>query len=81
MNTTTIQNKNHRNDINWIKSKGKSFKVGAETYISEYVNPFTGQAIRKSARMTGSDWYVFDAAGNIAARAHSLTWAKMDASA
>lgn len=81
MHTTTAQNKAHRNDITWMKSKGKSFKASAETYISEYVNPFTGQAIRKSWRMSGADWYVFDAAGNITARASSLTWAKLDAAA
>lgn len=76
METTTAQNAAHRNDIAWIKTKGKSFKVNGELYISEYLNPFTGAAIRKSWRMTGQDWIVFDAAGNIVGRAHSLTWAK-----
>lgn len=79
MNTTTSQNANHRNDLAWTKTKGKSFKVNAELYISEYVNPWNGMAIRKSWRMTGADWFVFDAAGNIAGRAHSLTQAKYDA--
>lgn len=79
MHTTTAQNQAHRSDIAWMKSKGKSFKANGENYISEYVNPFTGQAIRKSWRMTGADWFVFDAGGNVTARSHSLTWAKMDA--
>lgn len=79
MTTTTAQNIAHRNDIAWMKSKGKSFKVNGGTYISEYVNPWNGMAIRKSWRMTGADWFVFDAAGNIVGRAHSLTAAKYDA--
>ena len=81
MNTTTAQNKAHRTDVAWIKSSGKHFKANGETYLSEYVNPWTGQTIRKGWRMTGQDWFVFDAAGNITHRAHSLTWAKMDAAA
>lgn len=81
MNTMTAQNKAHRNDIAWIKTAGRSFKVNGESYLSEYVNPFTGQAIRKDWRMTGRDWVVFDAAGNITGRSHSLTWAKLDAAA
>ena len=81
MHTTTAQNKAHRNDITWMKSKGKSFKAGTESYISEYVNSFTGQAIRKSWRMTGADWFIFDAAGNVTGRSHSLTWAKLEANA
>lgn len=79
METISTQNKAHRTDAAWMKSKGKSFKANDESYISEYVNPFTGQAIRKSWRMTGADWFVFNAAGNVTARSHSLTWAKMDA--
>ena len=47
----------------------------------KYFNPFTGQAIRKSWRMTGHDWFIFDAEGNVTGRSHSLTWAKMDAAA
>lgn len=81
METTTAQNKAHRNDIAWIKTPGKSFKVDGELYISEYVNPWNGQAIRKSWRMTGQDWFIFDAAGNITGRAHSLTWAKIESAA
>lgn len=77
MNTTSRQNSAHRNDIAWIKSNGKSFDVNGEHYLSEYVNPWTGQAIRKGWRMTGQDWFIFDAAGNIVDRAHSLTWAKL----
>lgn len=79
MHTTTAQNTAHRTDVAWIKSKGKSFDAAGEHYISEYLNPWTGQAIRKGWRMTGHDWFVFDAAGAITHRAHSLTWAKMDA--
>lgn len=79
MNTTTLQNKAHRNDIVWAKSTGKSFKHNGELYISEYVNLFTGQTIRKSWRMTGADWFVFDANGTRTARSHSLTWAKLEA--
>lgn len=79
MHTTTAQNKAHRTDVAWIKSKGKSFAVNGETYISEYLNPWTGQAIRKSWRMTGQDWFIFDAEGNVTGRAHSLTWAKFEA--
>ncbi|TAJ21796.1 MAG: hypothetical protein EPO65_00415 [Dehalococcoidia bacterium] len=81
MNTTTSQNAAHRNDLAWIKSQGKSFTVNGEGYISEYVNPWNGMAIRKSWRMTGRDWFIFDAAGNIVGRSHSLTWAKLDAAA
>lgn len=81
METTSTQNKAHRADIAWIKSKGKSFKAGSESYISEYVNPWNGMAIRKSWRMTGADWFIFDAAGNVVGRSHSLTWAKLDAAA
>lgn len=81
MNTTTAQNAAHRTDIKWMKTTGKTFKVASESYISEYTNPFTGQAIRKSWRMTGSDWFIFDAAGNVTGRAHSLTWAKYEAAA
>ena len=77
MHTTPAQNAAHRNDIAWIKSTGRSFHVDGELYISEYLNPFTGQAIRKSWRMSGHDWYLFDADGNIMSRHHSLTWAKL----
>ena len=63
MHTTTEQNKAHRNDIAWMKTKGKSFHVNGELYISEYLNPWNGMAIRKSWRMTGHDWFIFDAAG------------------
>lgn len=81
METTTAQNAAHRIDITWTKTKGKSFDANGERYISEYVNPWNGMAIRKSWRMTGADWYVFNAAGEIVARSHSLTWAKLDAAA
>ena len=81
MHTTTAQNIAHRTDVAWVKSTGRSFQANGERYISEYSNPFTGQTIRKSWRMTGQDWFVFDAAGNVTGRAHSLTWAKLEANA
>ena len=77
--TTTTQNAAHRTDIAWTKSKGKNFKANDETYISEYVNIATGQTIRKSWRMTGRDWFIFNSADEITGSAHSLTWAKLDA--
>ncbi len=79
MHDTVRQNQAHRNSNEWIKTPGKSFDVGGEHYLSEYVNPFTGKAIRKGWRMTGQDWYIFDAEGNVTGRAHSLTWAKVEA--
>lgn len=81
METTSQQNAAHRTDIAWMKTPGKSIKVNGELYLSEYVNPWTGQAIRKDWRMTGRDWIIFDAAGNVTGRAHSLTRAKLDAAA
>ena len=79
MHTTTAQNKDHRNDIAWVKTPGKSFKVDGENYISEYRNIFTGQSIRKGWRMTGFDWFIFNEADAITDRSHSLTWAKLEA--
>lgn len=79
MHTTVEQNKAHRDDVQWVKSPGRQFRAGDESYISEYVNQFTGQAIRKSWRMTGHDWHVFDAEGNRTTAEHSLTWAKFEA--
>jgi hypothetical protein len=78
MNTTSSQNSAHRNDTVWIKTGSKA-KVDGELYLSEYTNGFTGQKIRKDWRMTGQDWIIFDANGNVTGRAHSLTWAKYDA--
>jgi hypothetical protein len=79
MHRTVEQNQAHRNDLVWIKSKGSSFRVDGELYVSEYLNPWTGQAIRKGWQMTGQDWHIFDADGQRTGRAHSLTWAKLDA--
>ncbi|HEU5046135.1 MAG TPA: hypothetical protein VFT75_18590 [Nocardioidaceae bacterium] len=77
MTTTTDQNHTHRNDPAWTKTPGRQFTAdNGEQYISEYRNPFTGQTIRKSWRMTGRDWHVFDAAGQLVSREHSLTYAK-----
>jgi hypothetical protein len=81
MHTTTAQNMAHRSDIAWMKTKGKSFNAAGEHFISEYLNPWTGQAIRKSWRMTGQDWFIFDAEGNVTGRAYSLTFAKYEAKA
>lgn len=77
--TTTSQNAAHRTDAAWVKSNGKEFRVDGELYLSEYVNLFTGQSIRKGWRMTGADWFIFDASNKIDGRAHSLTWAKYEA--
>ena len=79
MHTTTAQNKDHRNDIVWMKTKGKSFDVNGEHYISEYRNLFTGQVIRKGWRMTGHDWFIFNETDTLTGRSHSLTWAKLEA--
>lgn len=81
MHTTPAQNAAHRADLAWIKTKGSSFRVFGELYISEYLNPWNGMAIRKSCRMTGQDWFIFNADGGIVGRAHSLTQAKYDATA
>jgi len=80
MNTTPAQNVAHRNDLAWIKTSGKSFKVNGESYLSEYRNIFTGQAIRKGWRMTGVDWFIFNEAEEVTGRAYSLTYAKYQAS-
>ena len=79
MNTTTAQNIAHRTDLTWTKSKGKSFRVNDELYLSEYTNAATGQSIRKGWRMTGADWFIFNAANEIVGRSHSLTFAKYEA--
>lgn len=80
--TTTAQNTAHRNDIAWHKAPvDKAAEVKGHWFISEYRNVFTGQTIRKSGRMQGQDWFIFDAAGNVTGRAHSLTWAKLAAAA
>jgi hypothetical protein len=75
MNTTASQNQAHHNSLVWAKT-GSTVTVNGEHYLSEYTDVFTGQAIRKDWRMTGQDWIVFDAAGNVTGRAHSLTFAK-----
>lgn len=79
MHTTPAQNTAHRNDATWIKRSVTPAGVAGEWWTSEYSNPFTGQTIRKSGRMAGQDWFIFDADGNVTGRAHSLTWAKLDA--
>lgn len=77
--TITTQNAAHRADVQWVKSAGRSFDVAGEHYVSEYVNVFTGQAIRKGWRMTGNDWTIFAADGTVTGQAYSLTFAKYEA--
>lgn len=80
MTNTVQQNKAHRTSTTWLKTPGKNFRVAGELYLSEYVNVFTGQAIRKSWRMTGADWHLFDADGTRQDFGHStLTMAKVAA--
>lgn len=77
MTTTVQKNKAHRNDIAWEKvAVDQGAKVPGHWFTSEYRNLFTGQTIRKSGRMQGCDWFVFDAVGNVVTRAGSLTYAK-----
>lgn len=78
MNTTSSQNTAHRNDVHWIKTKGNDFRVNGQRYISEYLNPWNGMAIRKHFGTGLKDgwWYVFDANGDVIEQAHSLTFAK-----
>lgn len=68
----------HKTDGAWAKT-GSKVQANGEHYLSEYTNGFTGQQIRKDWRVTGQDWIIFDAAGNVTGRAHSLTWAKFEA--
>ena len=77
--TVTTQNRAHKADVQWIKSAGRSFDVAGEHFVSEYVNVFTGQAIRKSWRMTGCDWAIFDESGSVVGQVYSLTFAKYEA--
>lgn len=79
MTTTVAQNVAHRADATWTKTAGRTFLVDGVNYGSEYRNAFTGQTIRKGHGMTGQDWFIFGAEGNITGWAHSLTWAKLDA--
>lgn len=82
MTSTVQQNRAHRTSTTWRKtpanSGGAMYRDNAgEGYTSEYVNVFTGQAIRKSWRMTGVDWHIFDADGTKRAGGYaSLTTAK-----
>lgn len=81
--TQARQNAAHRNDVQWTKTKGNDFRVNGQRYISEYVNPFTGQQIRKhyGTGLRDGRWFIFDAAGAVTGDAHSLTWAKLEAAA
>lgn len=77
MNTTS-QNAAHRTDVRWIKAKGKRFDVNGQRYVSEYLNPGNGWAIRKhfGTGLRDGRWYVFNEAGEIVTEGHSLTFAK-----
>lgn len=81
--TQARQNKAHREDVRWIKTNGKRFDVNGQQYISEYLNPWNGWAIRKhfGTGLRDGAWYVFDASGDVVEIAHSLTWAKLAADA
>lgn len=75
--STVAQNRAHRLDGEWKRIAAHSTtESGDKSYGSTYRNGFTEQTIRKSHRMTGHDWHVFDADDNLIDRAHSLTWAK-----
>jgi len=78
MNSTATQNRIHRNDVAWTKTKGNDFRVNGQRYISEYCNTFTGWTIRKhyGTGLRDGAWYVFDQNGDVVDTAHSLTWAK-----
>lgn len=78
MISTTAQNKAHRADATWTKTKGNDFRVNGQRYISEYVNASNGWAIRKhfGTGLKDGAWYVFDASGDVVDFAHSLTFAK-----
>ena len=78
MHTTTEQNKAHRNDMVWMKT-AKKIHADGDNWTSEYTNGFTGYVIRKGWRMTGQDWHIWNAEGQRVGRAHSLTWAKLEA--
>ena len=76
--TQANQNRAHRNDIQWIKTKGNRFDVAGQQYISEYLNPCTGGAIRQHIGTGQRDgaWFVFDESGDVVETIESLTWAK-----
>lgn len=68
---TITKNRAHRMDGEWSRHKIKDGE-----FIAEYRNGFTGWTIRKSCRMTGADWHVFDADGEFIGRWGTLTVAK-----
>ena len=77
MNTTVAQNKAHRNDPKWTKTAA-SHDYASRHFTSGY-ETFDGWSIRKGWEMTGSDWHIYNPAGEHVGRAHSLTWAKYHA--
>lgn len=76
--TQAEQNRAHRNDLDWLKTKGRDFRVDGQRYVSEYLNPWNGWAIRKhfGTGLNDGSWCVFNAEGVIVDKAHSLTFAK-----
>lgn len=78
MHTTVQQNKAHREDMTWKKIAG-AHGFADRRFNSGYAAA-NGWSIRKGWEMTGHDWHIYNADGQHVGRAHSLTWAKMDAS-
>lgn len=80
MHTTVAQNKAHKADTEWSKTPGKAFKVQVGNlvlaFVSEYTHAESGWAIRKTWEYVAMPWVVFNAEGEIVAKANSLTWAK-----
>lgn len=77
--TASKQNAFHRNDVRWVKSKGKLFTVYGVRYVSEYVNPFSGWTIRKeygNGLASSGWWVIFDQNDQIVDKRDTLTWAK-----
>lgn len=68
---TVTKNRAHRMDGEWSRHK-----ISDGEFVSEHRNGFTGWTIRKSCRMTGSDWHVFSPAGEFIGRWGTLTAAK-----
>lgn len=78
MPTASQQNAVHRADVQWNKSKGKTFTVAGQHYVSEYKNFYSGWTIRLhyGTGLRDGFWYIFNEAGDIVGHEHSLTWAK-----
>lgn len=78
MTSPATQNKAHRTDAEWTKTKGNDFRINGQRYVSEYNNTATGWTIRKhyGTGLRDGRWYIFDQNGATIDTAHSLTWAK-----